>query len=87
MKDTTINLRISKQLLDLIDKDRGLIPRSAYIRDVLEKKIGYGIQPDKPESQAVKSDNARAKNSANAARAEKIREKISDGISSLSPRN
>lgn len=85
MKDTTINLRISKQLLDLIDKDRGLIPRSAYIRDVLEKKIGYGIQPDKPEIQPVESDNKRAKNSANAARAEKIREKISDGISSLSP--
>lgn len=65
MKDTTINLRISKQLLDLIDKDRGLIPRSAYIRDVLEKKIGYGIQPDKPETQPVKSDNERATNSAN----------------------
>lgn len=82
MKDITINLRISKQLLDSIDNDRGLIPRSAYIRDILEKKIN--LQPaneinERPQPKA----NDRAVNSTNAARAKAIVDKIYAGIESL----
>lgn len=84
MKDITINLRISKQLLDLIDEDRGLIPRSAYIRDILEKKISLPEQHQPVEKKPAIRANDRATNNANAARAEAIKEKITTGIESLS---
>lgn len=84
MKDITINLRISKQLLDLIDEDRGLVPRSAYIRDILEKKISFSENHQPEEKKPTTKANDRAKNNANAARAEAIKQKIAVGIESLS---
>lgn len=39
MRTTKISLSIDKKILEIIDKRRGLIPRSAYIMDLVEKGL------------------------------------------------
>ena len=72
--DKVINLRISAELLEQLDHERGLIPRSAYIRDLVEKALG---QSDKP---AIKQPKPKATNpavkGANQRRALEIQEKL-----------
>jgi len=39
LRTTKISLSIDKKILEIIDKRRGLIPRSAYIMDLVEKGL------------------------------------------------
>ena len=48
-QDTRLELRISQGLLDRVDAERGLVPRAAFVRDVLEKALGGSPPPDKEE--------------------------------------
>jgi len=38
MSKENISITINKKLLEKIDKDRGLIPRSTYIEKILKEK-------------------------------------------------